>query len=87
MAHSLQAAVADGTISEMVAYCGLSPADVEKLVAHHSTAEVLVRFRSAKGDGRTKISVSELIDLANHPSKRVDGFGYRDIRDVMAVAG
>jgi hypothetical protein len=60
MDHSLTAAVADGTITDQDAYCGLTPAHVEALAIRHPSCELLVRLRSREGDGRTILRATDL---------------------------
>jgi hypothetical protein len=85
MAHSLTAAVADGTITEHTAFCGLTQADVTHLAKNHPEARLLVRFRSAHADGRMTVSAKalEAFEYAEIDGTRFYG---SDIRDVMAVA-
>jgi len=87
-AHSLVAAVHDGTITDEAAFCGLKPNDVERLYEHHPDAFVLVRLRSSKGDDRDVLSIHKLWEWrrAQTPRRLHDRWWYyEDIRDVMAV--
>lgn len=89
MTHSLDKAVADGTITEQAAFCGISKEDLEKLVrAKYWNDTVLVRFRHAHGDGRKVMTINELWSMS-HLSRSVHiddtNFGYYDIRDISAV--
>jgi len=87
-AHSLAAAVRDGTITNEAAFCGLKPDDVEQLYEHHPDALVLVRLRSSKGDDRDVLSIRKLWEWRRAKTPRrlhSRWWYYEDIRDVMAV--
>jgi hypothetical protein len=86
--HSLAGAVADGTISEESAYCGLSPDDLQSLAGRHPSAEVLVRLRSRDADGRTILRARDLAAWSRSDATLIaDGRAWRslDIRDVLAI--
>lgn len=76
--HSLAMAVADGTVSAAGASCGLSPAEVSRLVDRHPDAWVLVRFRSDSADWRRVYRAS---DFPREGSEE-----WFAIRDVLALA-
>lgn len=63
MDHSLTAAVADGTITDQDAFCGLTLAHVEALAIRHPSCELLVRLRFREGDGRTILRATEFAAL------------------------
>ena len=88
--HSLAPAVADGTISAERAFCGLDPDDTERLMEHHADLHVLVRFRSARADGRAVFRVHDFHAWLHEGIPRlIDGVLWYtdDIRDVLALAG
>jgi hypothetical protein len=87
--HSLAEAVADSTISAERAFCGLRPADVDRLMERHAKACVLVRLRSDRADGRVVFTIEELHAWQREqvPRRIEDRIWYWDeIRDVLAVA-
>lgn len=85
--HSLSAAVADGTITEEAAFCGLSPDDVQALArSAHRDARVLVRLRSRDAEGRMIMSVAAVAEWQPGQSLIADRmWDYGDIRDITAV--
>jgi hypothetical protein len=88
--HSLAPAVSDGTISAERAFCGLDPDDTERLMEHHAVLHVLVRFRSARADGRAVLTVRDLHTWEHENVPRlIDDIRWNviDIRDVLALAG
>jgi hypothetical protein len=88
MQNSLSSAVAAGIIAEEAAFCGLSPADVNALVdAGFGSLEVVVRVRSARGDGRGRLSLDNLDRLGPNETIVVGGlpWAYGEIRDIMAA--
>jgi hypothetical protein len=96
MTHSLSAAVADGTITEEAAFCGLSIEDIHKLsrrftqpLSYHTRAHILVRFRGGNGDARKVMTVEDLARwMGASGAVFVEGLAFHidDIRDVTAVA-
>jgi hypothetical protein len=64
MTHSLSSAVDAGIVSPEVV-CGLDADAIERLYrSSFKDAEVLVRFRSHKGDHRMLMTIDELYDFA-----------------------
>jgi hypothetical protein len=86
MTHSLTAAVADGTVTESAAFCGLRPTDIAKLSRRHGNLSLLVRLRSRYADGRTLLPVSEFVLWTNGEMNIGDGWTPEHIRDVTAAA-
>ena len=86
--HSLSVAVADGTISEQSACCGLSPDDLQSLAGRHPGAEVLVRLRSRDADGRTILRARDLVAWSRSDATLIaHGRAWKssDIRDVLTI--
>jgi hypothetical protein len=79
MNHSLAEAVADGTITEQAAFCGLTPEDMVTLASRHPHAEVLVRYSSRLGDWRAVMLACDF------PGNALGVGTLRDVRDVFAV--
>ena len=87
--HSLAPAVVDGTISAEKAFCGLGSDDTERLMGHHANLQILVRFRSARADGRAVFRVHDFHAWLHEGIPRlIDGelWYTDDIRDVLALA-
>lgn len=63
MRHSLEAAVADGTLTEREAH-GIEVKHVALLALRHPEAEVLVQLRDMEGDGRCVMSAKMLAKCA-----------------------
>jgi hypothetical protein len=70
MTHSLQGAIADGTISEEDAYYGLAFHDLIRLEAEHGDATVLVYLRSGDFDECEMMTINEIVDWHDAPTPR-----------------
>ena len=87
--HSLTPAVADGTLTDEAAFCGLSTKDVERLSEQHSEAFVAVRLRTAHADGRAVLTIADLARWMRDDDALVaDGqrWKHQDIRDVFPIS-
>ncbi len=74
LVHSLAAAVANGTVSDVAARCGLSQEDLRVLADHHGSADVLVRLRSHVADGRIVCRIRDFLAWTESDAERiVDG--------------
>ncbi len=70
MTHSLERAIADGTISEEDAYYGLSFEDLIRLEARYGDATLLVYLRCGSFDECEMMSVKDIIDWHDAPTPR-----------------
>jgi hypothetical protein len=89
LTHSLAPAVADGTLTEEAAFCGLNPEDIDHLMERHPELSLLVRLRSDHADGRFVFTVRDLHAWTKQGVPRLidDVLWYTDdIRDVLALA-
>ena len=87
--HTLANAVADGTITDYAAFCGLMPDDIDRLAMKYADARILVRLRTKRGDASTVMSVGEFIRWRERDDTIIANlrlWNYSDIRDVFPVA-
>jgi len=89
MKNSLSAAVADGTISEHAAICGLRLDDLVALAVAHANLRLCVRLRGNQGDARLIMTVGEInewrrLQIPLHRNEI--WWSYSDIRDILALA-
>ena len=84
--HTLTNAVADGTVTEEIACCGLMPDDIDRLAERYADAQLLVRLRNSVADGRAFMSVGDLLrwrDSGDTIIADLRLWHYGDIRDVF----
>jgi hypothetical protein len=93
MAHSLSAAVEDGTISARAAMRGLSIDDIHRLsrrytqpLSYHSNARVLVNLRGRKSPQEMSIAfLANWFGASGAMLVRGQAYHINDIRSVTAV--
>jgi hypothetical protein len=83
--HSLQSAIADGTISEEDAYYGLAFHDLIRLEERHGDAAVLVYLRQGERNECEMMTVNEIIDWHDAPVPRRTRGVWWYFEDILTV--